>query len=257
MRELLTTFPLALLRLMNKTNLRSLRGRSTGLLWLSWFSIVITSVGCHSFCCPTLPHIPRLGIFRKPIPAPFFEAHKYSLFTSPQLTELPPRRVVIVPTGTELGRYQAPAHFAESLAAAMRAEGVCEVVSPPQAQCNTTVDGILTGQFDERELIDLARTWHCDAVMFVRVNQFQGHTPLRASVTAALVDANESKVIFAVDGIWDVGDPETRAGFEHFVVNRLNDCPETALKIELQSPNNLFGFVAYQMTTAWKQAIVR
>ncbi len=241
---------------MNKTNLYSLLGCSTGLLWLSLISVVIVSVGCHSFCYPALPEIPRLGIFRKPIPAPFFEAQKYSLFTSPQLTELPPRRVVIVPTGTEAGRYQAPALFAEALAAAMRAAGICEVVAPPLAQCNMTVDAILTGRFDERELVDLVRTWNCDAVMFVRVNQFQGHSPLRASVTAALVSANESEVIFAVDGHWDVGDPETRAGFEHFVANRLNNSPETALQIELQSPNNLFGFVAYQMTNAWKQAIV-
>ena len=242
---------------MHKTLPLSLSYWSTGFLWTGLISIAITSVGCQSFCCPALPEIPRLGIFRKPIPAPFYESHKYSLFTSPQMIDSPPLRVVIVPTGTEAGRYQTPVLFAENLTAAIKAAGVCDVVLPLQLECTTTVDGLLTGQFDERELVQLARQWNCDAVMFVRVSQFQGHSPLSASVTAALVDANEARVIFAVDGRWDVGDQETREGFEHFVANRLGDSSETALKIQLQSPNNLLCFAAHQMTTAWKQAIVR
>jgi hypothetical protein len=210
--------------------------------------------GCHHVCYPTPIGMHLCHWFHQPATIPFQEPQKYSLYTSPQLAVDPPRRIVLVPTGTQARGYQAPIQFAESFSAAIRQSGICEIVLPSGVECRTTVDGILTGQFDEREIVQLARTWHCDAVMFVRVNQFQGFDPLGACVTAALVDANESVVLFAVDGNWDTADPEIKMGFEHFVTNRTLDSPETARQIQFQAPGNLFDYVAHQMSGALRTA---
>jgi hypothetical protein len=226
------------------------------LLCLAIFSLLLA--GCHpcsqrshSVAWPT---VPRLGIFRKPLPPPFVELQKFSLFVAPEFSARSPRRVLLVPTGTESGRYQVPSHFAEALAGAIRAAGVAEVVFPPQLDCLMTVDRLLTGQFDEADIVLLANTWQCDGIMFVRVNQVQSFSPLKASVTAALVDANESMVVFAVDGNWDTTDPEIRTGFEHFLKLTAFECSAADLRLQAQSPSRLFAYVAQQITTAWQQA---
>lgn len=219
------------------------------------FIILITS-GCHwNYCGPpslTIPTIPRLGIFRKPLPEPFVESHKYSLFVAPNFQTDCPKRVLLVPTGTESGRYQVPSHFAEALAGAMRAGGVAEVVFPPQLDCLMSVDRLLTGQFEEADIVHLANAWQCDGVMFIRVNQIQSYAPLKASVTVALVDANESMVVFAVDGNWDTADPDIRAGFENFLKWSVVECSESELRLQSQSPGRFFAYIAQQITAAWR-----
>jgi len=240
--------------------LRSTKPRFITVAWAGCVGclIIVFMSGCQHFCrsqfsCgPVCSRV--LSPFFKWAPPPFIEAHKYSLFASPRLAQSPPRRIVLVPTGMQQGQYDPPSQFADELAAEIRAAGVCEVVLPQRVSCNCTVDGILAGQFDEREIARLARTWNCDAVMFVRVNQFQGHPPLQSSITAVLVDAEESVVIFAIDGNWNTADPEIKLGFENFVAERTIDVPPSSRAVYLQSPSNLFAYVAQQMTSALKKS---
>jgi hypothetical protein len=157
---------------------------------------------------------------------------------------------LLVPSGIEVGTYDAPARFADALAAQLRLAGLFEVVAPEGLRCATTVDAILKGRFDEREMLSLAQTYHCDAVMFLRVNQFQAHWPLQASVTAALVDVNESVVIFAADGNWDTAVPEIKTAFSNFVYRRTTDAHFSARDIQLESPRNLFAFIAARLAAA-------
>lgn len=194
-------------------------------------------------------------MFSKPAPEPFFEPFRYSLYTAPDFRENAPLRVLIVPTGTESGRYQVPVHFAEALAGAIRAEGLAEVVFPPEIACAISVDRILSGQFDEFEIVQLTKAWHCDAVLFIRVNHLQSYAPLKASVTAALVDGNESIVTFAVDGNWDTTDPDILKGFNHFLKRGAAGASESELSLQMQSPSRMYAFVAWQIANAWKRSI--
>jgi len=196
-----------------------------------------------------------MGIFRKPPPIPFVDPQKYSLFVSPDFSVVAPKRVLIVPTGTESGRYQLPVQFGEALAGAIRSSGVAEVVFPPQIDCRMSIDRLLAGQFDDRDIVMLSENWQCDGILFVRVNQFQAFKPLKASVTAALVDANESMVIFAIDGNWDTNDPEIKAGFEHYVKRSTSDISETESRLQFRAPSRLLAYVAFQMTGAWQRAL--
>ncbi len=228
------------------------------LVLICWIAVAGLMSGCNACyqCGPAwaLPSIPPLGIFRKPPPQPFFDPQNYSLFVAPDFASIAPQRVLIVPTGTESGRYQIPIHFAEALAGAIRSAGVAEVVFPPQMECLMTVDRLLTGQFDERDIASLSRNWQCDGILFVRVNQLQAYAPLKASVTAALVDARESVVVFAIDGNWDTSDSEIRAGFEHFVKQGSLDVSDSEMRLQRQAPSRLMAYVAYQLTSAWQTA---
>lgn len=177
---------------------------------------------------------------------------KFSSFVSHKFKQQPPRRVALIPTRLGVGRYDASTKFIESLAAEIRLSGVFEVVKPEQVQCRATVDEILTGRFDEREIAEIARRYHCDAIMLVRLNEFQGHWPLKASITAAMVDANESIVTFSVDGNWDTSDPQIHQGYRSFVCSKTRDVPEEACLIHMQSPANLFAYAARQITNVMK-----
>lgn len=177
---------------------------------------------------------------------------KFSSFVSQRFAQQPPRRVALIPTRLGAGSYDASTKFIDSLAAEIRLAGVFEVIRPEQLQCKTTLDEILTGRFDEREIAGIVRAYHCDAVMLVRLNQFQGHWPLQASITAAMVDANESIVIFSVDGNWDTSDPQIHQGYQSFVASKTTDVPEEACLIYMQSPTNLFAYAARQITDVMK-----
>ena len=178
---------------------------------------------------------------------------KFSSYVSQRFDQQPPRRVALIPTCLGAGRYDASTKLVSALAAEIRLAGVFEVIQPAQLECKTTVDEILTGRFDEREIAKIGRAYHCDAVMLIRLNQFQGHWPLQASVTAAMVDVNESIVIVSVDGNWDTADPQIRPGYQCFVFSRSADVPEPARQIYLQSPANLFSYVACQITEVMKR----
>ncbi|HMP80856.1 MAG TPA: hypothetical protein PKD54_15480, partial [Pirellulaceae bacterium] len=99
--------------------------------------------------------------------------------------------------------------------------------------------------------------WRGDSILFIRVNQLRSFAPLCASVTAVLVDVNESVVVFAVDGHWDVSDPDIRAGFEHFLKNRTHGQAPSQEKLRERSPNQLFAYIAHQITCAWSEAYAR
>jgi len=210
--------------------------------------ILFSLVGCQRF---------RLGGLRACFPrhgssvgqTDMTHVKKFSSYVSPRFVQRPPIRVALIPTNLSSGNYDASTKFLNALAGEIRLAGLFEVIQPRQFHCKTTVDEILMGRFDEREITRLARTYHCDAIMLVRMNQFQGHWPLKTGITAAMVDANESIVIFSVDGNWDTADPEIQQSYRWFVNQRTTDVPAPAREIYLQSPENLFAFVANQITT--------
>ena len=216
------------------------------------------STGCQSFCLPDwrtkFAELPRLAIVRKPRSQPFCEARKYSLFVAPDFSQVAPRRVVIIPTGTDAGGFQAPQKYAEILADSMRSCGLCEVFVPKSVDCRLNIDHLLAGQFGEHDIAGLAGKYQCDAVLFLRVNSLKAFSPLQTSITTALVDANESVVIFAMDGNWDMNDREIHETFAHFQSSTNPNMNVSESAMNMRSPSRLFHFVAYQTTQAWQEA---
>jgi hypothetical protein len=173
---------------------------------------------------------------------------------APDFSQVAPRRVVIIPTGTEAGGFQAPFKYAEILADSIRGSGLCEVFVPKSVDCRLNIDHLLAGQFEERDIAALAHEYQCDAVLFLRVNSLKAFPPLQTSITTALVDANESVVIFAMDGNWNTNDQEIRDSFAAFNSLANPNQTESESALQARSPNRLFNYVAHQTTQAWQEA---
>lgn len=176
----------------------------------------------------------------------------YSVFVSPLFAAQPPRRVLILESGNTPGKYLETQKLITEFASQMRQRGIFEVVAPPGEQLFVHSDNILQGQFDEREIARLSRLYNADSIAMVRINEFRAFSPMRASVTMAVVNSNESVVTFAIDGTWDTTRPATQNEFGRYVCasSNLPADSEEAQSIYLQSPTRLLAFTASQVIEA-------
>ncbi len=174
------------------------------------------------------------------------------MFVSPLFVSHRPRRVLILESGQTPGQYQETQNLITEFASQLRRTGIFEVVAPPGERLFVHSDNILQGQFDEREIARLSRQYNADSIALVRINEFRAYSPMRASVTMAIVDSNDSVATFAIDGTWDTTRPATQSEFRRYVCTSCNlpaNSDETQ-SIYLQSPTRLLAFVGSQMIDA-------
>jgi len=169
----------------------------------------------------------------------------FSSFKSPQIQLSRLRRVVLVASGPSYGNYNESNKMIGELAAKLRANGLFDVITTNQVQQHSSIDTILQGRFDERELVRLSRQHNADAIGFVRVNELRGYAPMRTAITVAIVDCNESIVAYAADGNWDVAHLPTKNAFQQHVYE--SHAISGTAEIQLQSPRALMSFAAQQI----------
>lgn len=184
----------------------------------------------------------------------------YSVFVSPEFKSSPPQRVVLLPSGQSSGNYQLHCRAIQELATQLRQVGVFEILVPRDERFRSHSDNLLQGSFDEREIAKFSEYYNADAIAIVRVNELRPVAPLRTSITMVIVDANESVVSFAVDGVWDSANQGTYQQFQSYIHDHqaatglANSTSGNQSPIELQSPTALFSFAASQIARAVKAA---
>jgi hypothetical protein len=132
------------------------------------------------------------------------------------------------------------------LAASIRSAGLFEVVTLNQARPLSNMDSILQGRFNERDLAAMSRRYNADAIGFVRVNELRGFSPMRAAITLAIVDSNESVVTYALDGTWDTAHQPTQNAFHQHITTQSQTSVGLS-RVQLQSPRALMGFASRQI----------
>ncbi len=211
--------------------------------------------GCQGLCCWTPPWKRSSVTVRSPAPVP-----AYSVFVSPEFRSRPPQRVVLLPSGQSPGNYQLHRRAIQELATQLRQIGAFEIVVPRDERFGSHSDNLLQGSFDEREIAEFSDYYNADAIAIVRVNELRPVAPLRTSITMVIVDANESIVTFAVDGVWDTGNQGTYQGFQSYIHDHqaltglANSTSGNQPPIELQSPTALFSFATSQVAGAVQMA---
>lgn len=165
---------------------------------------------------------------------------------APQFRGTRPGRIMIVPSNKNFGRYDANGRLIEALAGAFRERNMCEVVTPKILLAGH-YDNIEQGRFDEREIARISREHNSGAVALVKINEMKLYSPMRASVTIAIVDSNETVVACGLDGIWDLGNTQTNAAFKNFLANHTNRQYD---ELSLQSPQLLFKFIAMEIANS-------
>lgn len=168
---------------------------------------------------------------------------------SDYLKSHPPGRVVLLHSGSLLPSEDFKRQLAQSLGMHVRNFQTFELVIPQRLGCQTSLDEILRGTYRENELISIARSYNADAVLLYRVNHFQFYEPMQTSVSAALVDMNESVVTFAVDQSWNAAAQPTCHQFESFVLSHAPTESESHHQLQLQSPASFASFVGYQIAS--------
>ena len=197
--------------------------------------------------CQTLPSFQS----RAPISKPVRLTHPDNYFVSEYYTTLRPRRVVIVAPPSRFSNFRDQEKFAEAFALELRNHGVAEaVVAREPLDCN--IHAIRRGQFDEREVIRLSQWYNADAVVFCDVTNLSAYPPMSAAVSAVMVDAWESVILFAADGKWDLSDGKTNRAFTARNC-RANQRDKFATDIFQQSPSHFLEFVADELARFMKK----
>jgi hypothetical protein len=152
----------------------------------------------------------------------------------------------MIEAGPSDGNYEPSRRMIAELASQVRACGYFEIITPANVRLPSQMDNILNGKFHELEIAQLARQYNADAVAFVRVNELRGYAPMRASITLAIVDSNETVVVFAVDGNWDTANAATQQAFANHVNSGSHVVPVSS-EVQLQSPRALLAFASAQI----------
>ena len=220
-----------------------------------WLGLFLVGTGCQHTTTYSPSFLHRLfGHVHRVESTPVHSPPTYSLFVSPIFKSNTPRRVLMLESGPAPGNYEASQKMIVDLAAQIRLNGTFEIIAPPTLRLQAQMDNILQGKFDEREIAEISRQYNADAVAFLRVNDLNGHAPIRTSVTMAIVDSNETTVIFAIDGIWDTANPATRSEFVNYSAAQ-NYAKAFPSDLQLQSPRALFSFSAHQMAQAIQASV--
>ena len=222
-------------------------------IFVCLFGVLPLCSGCQrltTLCCS----IPQLPWQRTQVQLPVASPPTYSTYVSPLFASAPPRRVVMIESGPSNGNYEQSNRMIAELASQVRSAGLFEVVTPRNTQLSSHMDNILNGRFHELEVAQLASQYNADAVAFVRVNELRGFSPMRASITLAIVDANETVVAFAVDGNWDTANASTQQAFTDHLNSHIQSVP-VSIDVRLQSPRALMEFASAQIAELIGQSI--
>ena len=152
----------------------------------------------------------------------------------------------MVASGRSNGSYRTHQKIITELAAQIRGQAQFEIVAPRDRYLQGHSDNILEGKFEEAELVRIAREFNADAVLLIKVNEFRPSPPMRANLSIAILDANESVVAFGMSSVWDLANMNTKQAFEQFLYNTSSGSANEG-NLHLQSPNQLFRFIGSQV----------
>ncbi len=206
--------------------------------------VVLNVTGCHFLNpCEPIPDIvvPRL-------------VNSFRWGASPNFQQFPPRKIVVLNSQPGRSSSELPHQFAENLSAEFKAKGLFDVVVPHTMECNTTIDEIAQGRFDERELVEIATFYNADAILIFRINEFKYYPPMQANITVGILDAREAVLGFAADGFWDLSEPETYQNFSDYLNYRRGGQDASHLRVQQQSPSSFSSYVAMQIAEAVAQS---
>ena len=181
-----------------------------------------------------------------PVPGP----PTFSSYRAPDFDYWAVRRVVLLPAETQTRYADEAERFRANLASELRATGLFEVVElPPYAfECPSTA--VLHGTFPEHLLVDLARRFQADALLFTNVTQYQPYAPPRIGAKVHLVSTKQAITLATVDGVWDARDESLACEARAFYAQISSAHSVPRCELVLQSPDLFQKFVARKIAGA-------
>ena len=162
------------------------------------------------------------------------------------------QRIVLMPLANQTAYPRIGSELQSNLAAELQRAGRFDVVVATRDDPGVrSQDVFRSGEFNEIELLRVAREYQAQAVLFVNVTQYHPYVPPRLGVSLLLVSPSEGIVIASTDGLWDARETAISAQAQaHF--KQTQSWPQSLIGSErvLESPDVFQRFVCEQIAVA-------
>ena len=112
-------------------------------------------------------------------------------------------------------------------------------------------DIFASGQFNELEILRVAREYQADAVLFANVTQYHPYTPPRIGLSLILLSPTEGIAIASASGVWDAREKSTSM-LAHSYFKQTQEYPRSLFGTDrvTLSPDVFRRFVCQQVAMA-------
>ncbi len=162
------------------------------------------------------------------------------------------QRIVIMPLANQSAFPRAAEEMQANLAAEFQRAGRFEVVVATREDPGARARDVFSrGQFDEIELLRIAREYQAHAILFGNVTQYHPYSPPRVGLSLLLVSPAEGVAVASSDGVWDAREHTTSAQAVNYYRESLR-WPQNLMGAErvLDSPDVYQRFVCQQVASS-------
>lgn len=187
--------------------------------------------------CSHAPHIQR--------PA----SRPVNLYAAPKFDWASVRRIALMPLANETEIPHAGHEMRKALAAELQASGRFQVVLPPYDPDQPCSEDVLKeGQFDELEILRLARQHQVQGVLFGSVTQYQPYAPPRVGLNLLMISPVQGVVIASSNDLWDAREQAVAEDARYYHHQNL-DWPGSLFVVDraIESPEVFRRFVAHKV----------
>lgn len=176
----------------------------------------------------------------------------FSRYTAADVDWSTLQRVVLMPLDNRTQHPDASRQIQTALAAELQRIGRFDVViGSPETYAHWSRSVLGSGRFDEFELLQTARKYQAQALLFGAVTQYEPYAPPQIGLSLLLVSPAQATVIGSVDGLWDARETAVAELARRFHRNTLR-WPQNLFgsELALESPGIYQRFVANQAARA-------
>lgn len=208
-----------------------------GLVLLLMLHVMLLPVGCVH---------PPLQVAAPPSPAPFQQ------FIAPNFDWTTVKRVVLMPMDNQSAFAHASVELQTNLAAEFQRTGRFDIVMATREDPGARARDIFSsGNFDELELLRIAREYDAQAILFGRVTQYHPYAPPRVGLSLIMISPAEGVAIASSDGLWDARELSTSRQAQGYLKENLS-WRQGLMGVDraLESPDVYQRFVCQQIASS-------
>jgi hypothetical protein len=162
------------------------------------------------------------------------------------------QRVVLMPIANQTAYPKIAEEMQTNLAAELQRVGRFDIVVASREDPGAKAHDIFSrGQFDEIELLRVAREYQAQAVLFGQITNYHPYNPPRIGLSLLMIHPAEGIVIATSEGLWDAREAGTAAQAKQLYGQTLS-WPQSMLGADrvLESPDVFQRFVSQQVATS-------
>ena len=204
-------------------------------LWLVLFALSLSSGCAHDRPPETMAAV-----------APFQQ------YLDPRTDWSAIQRVVLMPLANQTAYPKVAEEMQTNLAAELQRAGRFDIVVATKEDAVAKARDIFSqGQFDEVELLRVAREYQAQAVLFGQVTQYHPYNPPRVGLSLLMIHPAEGIAVATSDGLWDAREIGTANQAKQLYGKSLS-WPQSMIGVDrvLESPDVFQRFVSQQIAVS-------